>query len=162
MNTRAISRRRRQLLQWGGLSVTGMASWLGLPGVAQAAADFDRAMSARKVEDVYEALGIKLPGTSSDAITLVAPEVAENGALVPVEYAVKAPGIEYVGLMGENNPFPLIAVYEQVNPQAGFMAGSVRIRLGETSNVRVIVKTTTGVLTRVVPVKVTVGGCLNA
>jgi len=76
--------------------------------------------------------------TQSDAITVIAPDRAENGAVVQVAFKSDMPNIESMTLLVENNPTPLIARFlMEKGVKADF---TTRIKMAETSNVKVVVK----------------------
>ena len=115
------------------------------------------AFNARSPESVYAALGIKAPRESKD-IKIEVPDVAENGANVPVEILVNIPNLQRVLLIAEKNLFPLIAdisFTSQSEPWA-----EIKIKLAETSRVRVIAEAGGRLYTASRPVRVIVGGCL--
>lgn len=91
------------------------------------------------------------------AITLTAPEIAENGNTVPIE--VSAPGAQSVTLYADGNPVPNVATFKfgPLNPSRG---ASTRIRLAKTQNVVALAQMEDGSWQKaMVPVKVTIGGC---
>ena len=95
--------------------------------------------------------------TPSDQITLKVPEIAENGAVVPVTVSTTLGNVESISIVVENNPRSLAASFEI---SAGTLPDvSSRIKMGETSDVIAVVKTDTGVYSTSKQVKVTIGGC---
>ena len=93
----------------------------------------------------------------SDRITLKLPEIAENGAVVPVTIGTSLENVESISIVVEKNPRPLAASYEIA---AGVLPNiSSRIKMAETSRVMAVVKTDTGVYSTSRQVKVTLGGC---
>jgi sulfur-oxidizing protein SoxY len=115
------------------------------------------AFAARALPAMYKALGIEPGAAASSAIKLTAPDVAENGANVPIDVVVNLPAIERVLLIGEKNAFPLLLDVAWSAP--GPAAFDVRIKLGETANVRVIAVSGGQVHTVTREVRVTQGGC---
>jgi len=93
----------------------------------------------------------------SKDIAITAPDIAENGAVVPVAVTSKIPNTQSISIIAEKNPFPLAATFEIANGAESY--ASVRIKMGQTSNVRVIVKADGKFYTSAKEVKVTVGGC---
>ncbi|MGZ8198308.1 MAG: thiosulfate oxidation carrier protein SoxY, partial [Burkholderiales bacterium] len=85
------------------------------------------------------------------------PDIAENGAVVPVAITSKIPNTQSISILAEKNPFPLAATFDLANGADPY--ASVRLKLGQTSNVRAIVKADGKFYTAVKEVKVTVGGC---
>ncbi|MFC6638664.1 thiosulfate oxidation carrier protein SoxY [Sulfitobacter sp. JBTF-M27] len=95
--------------------------------------------------------------TAEGAITLTAPEIAENGNTVPIEVA--APGATMVALFADGNPTPKVATikFGPLNPTN---AASTRIRLAGTQNVVAIAQMEDGTFQKAsANVKVTIGGC---
>jgi sulfur-oxidizing protein SoxY len=90
-------------------------------------------------------------------IAITAPDIAENGAVVPVAVTSKIANTQAISILAEKNPFPLAASFDIANGAEPY--ASVRIKMGQTSNVRAIVKADGKFYTAVKEVKVTVGGC---
>lgn len=119
------------------------------------------------VEAVEKAMadfsGGKSPSDSS-ALTLTAPEIAENGNSVPISVAVDSPMtadayVESVIIMAEGNPNPEVITFN-FTPASGVAAASTRIRLAKTQNVIAMAKMSDGtILSAKSEVKVTIGGC---
>ena len=93
----------------------------------------------------------------SDQITLRLPEIAENGAVVPVTVGTSLENVESISIVVEKNPRPLAASFE-IMPGV-FPNISSRIKMAETSRVVAVVKTDTGIYSTSRAVKVTIGGC---
>jgi sulfur-oxidizing protein SoxY len=152
------SERRRILKGVGAAGAVTVAVAAGLlkPGAAFAA-DWNKA--AFEAKDLGAALkGVGGAGAADSAqITVKAPDIAENGAVVPVEVMSAIPGTEGIIIVGEKNGFPLLADFNLMNGAEGYV--STRIKLGTTSNVRAIVKAGGKVYTAAKEVKVTIGGC---
>jgi sulfur-oxidizing protein SoxY len=92
-------------------------------------------------------------------ITLDIPEIAENGASVPV--TVTAPGANAIALFATANPNPGIATFT-FGPLAARPVAATRIRLAQSQEVIAVAKLGDGsfVQTRA-DVMVTVGGCVG-
>ncbi|MFL4469274.1 thiosulfate oxidation carrier protein SoxY [Tateyamaria armeniaca] len=91
------------------------------------------------------------------AITLTAPEIAENGNTVPIE--VSAPGAVSITLFASGNPVPNVATFN-FGPLSGSRNASTRIRLATTQDVVAIAKMEDGSFQQATAnVKVTIGGC---
>jgi len=95
--------------------------------------------------------------TESDQITLKVPDIAENGAVVPVTVSTALSNVESISIMVENNPTPLVAMF-QLSPQS-IPDVSVRMKMGESSVVRAVVKADGKLYSASKEVKVTIGGC---
>lgn len=95
--------------------------------------------------------------TSTGALTLTAPEIAENGNSVPVEFL--APGAVSVVLFADGNPTPQVGGFT-FGPLSGSRFASTRIRLATTQNVIAVAQMEDGSFQRAsANVKVTIGGC---
>jgi len=114
------------------------------------------AFESKAVAEVLKALNASGAAESKD-IAITAPDIAENGAVVPVEITSRIPNTETISIIAEKNPFPLAATVEISNGSEPYTY--VRIKMGETANVRAIVKAGGRYYTAVKEVKVTVGGC---
>ncbi len=93
----------------------------------------------------------------SGAITLTAPEIAENGNTVPI--GVDAPGAVQITLFADGNPVPNVATFN-FGPLSASRSASTRIRLAQTQNVVAVAKMEDGSFQMAkAEVKVTIGGC---
>jgi sulfur-oxidizing protein SoxY len=151
---------RRTLLK--GASASGaLAVALGaglLKPVAAMAADWNKAaFEAKETAAAMKGLGATTAADSKD-LAIKAPDIAENGAVVPVDVASKIPNTVSLSVLVDKNPSPLSAFFEfaeGAEPEA-----SVRLKLSQTSNVKVVAKTADGKFyIAQKEVKVTVGGC---
>ena len=94
---------------------------------------------------------------ASDKIKLKAPEIAENGAVVPIQVSSTLENIESISILVEKNPTPLTAQFKMfpgLKPDF-----KIRVRMGETSKVIAVVKAGGKSYTTESEVKVTIGGC---
>jgi sulfur-oxidizing protein SoxY len=146
--------RRSALRMLGGLAV---AVALGALRPLQAlAAEWNKAaFDARAVPDTLKALGIA-GVVDSDKIELKAPEIAENGAIVPVEITSAIPGTQTLYVIAEKNPQPLVAQFDLSGIEPFI---STRIKMGESARIRAIVKAGGKFYSASREVKVTIGGC---
>lgn len=95
--------------------------------------------------------------TASDKIKLKVPEIAENGAVVPIQVSSTLENIESISILVEKNATPLTAQFKMfpgLKPDF-----KIRIRMGETSKVVAVVKAGGKSYTAESEVKVTIGGC---
>lgn len=95
--------------------------------------------------------------TTSEQISLRVPEIAENGAAVPVTISTTLENVETISIVVERNPRPLavsFALMSRALPEI-----SSRIKMAETSRVTAVVKTDGGIYSTSKDVKVTLGGC---
>lgn len=121
------------------------------------AADWNKAaFESKAAADAIKSLGASNLADSKD-IVITAPDIAENGAVVPVAVTSRIPNTQNIAIVAEKNPFPLAAAVDIANGGEGYV--SVRLKMGQTSNVRAIVKADGKFYTAVKEVKVTVGGC---
>ncbi len=150
--------KRRTFLQ-GTLaaSAAGVAASAGLltSGVVLAADDAPNAFTATSMEDALAIMGVT-PEESSD-ISIKAPEIAENGAVVPVTISTSIKGVSEIMIMVAGNPTPLAAVFRL--PEGTEPTASTRIKMGKTSDVVALVKAGDKTYSAKQEVKVTIGGC---
>ena len=154
-----MNTRRAVLTQSAQLA--GMLATLGLlPGVvqAQAAAGYSgAAFDAKTLAEVLKALGGAAPVESKD-VTITGPDIAENGAVVPVGAATTLAGVKRLLLLVEKNPTMLSAMFEVSDAVDANV--STRVKMGQTSNVFAVAMMGDGkVLYAAKEVKVTLGGC---
>ena len=95
--------------------------------------------------------------TPSDKIELKVPEIAENGAVVPVSIMTSLENVESISIVVEKNPRPMAATFEI--PPGTLPKIASRIKMGETSDVMAVIKTSNGIFSTAKEVKVTIGGC---
>ena len=151
-----MNRRRRAFLAYTGGA--GAAAALGLlPASAHAAAWNKSGFEAKASNDAIRNLGAGNLIESKD-ITITAPDIAENGAVVPIAVTSRIPNTQSISVLAEKNPFPLAATFDVANGAEPY--ASVRIKMGQTSHVRAVVKAADGrFYTASKEVKITVGGC---
>lgn len=151
-----MNRRRRSFLtmaaRLGGLAAAALLS----SRHALAAAWNKPGFEAKAANEAIKNLGAANLVESKD-ISITAPDIAENGAVVPVAVTSKIPNTQSISIIAEKNPFPLAATFDIANGAEGY--ASVRIKMGQTSNVRAVIKADGRFYTAAKEVKVTVGGC---
>ncbi|WP_232417974.1 thiosulfate oxidation carrier protein SoxY [Methyloversatilis thermotolerans] len=149
--------RREALKSTGAMGLFGVLVAAGLitPELAHAAWD-KAAFEAKSMEDVLKALGAGKPADSKD-VQLSGPDIAENGAVVPVGVKSALPGTEFVAILVEKNPNMLAASFTL--PEGTAADVSTRIKMGQTSNVYALVKAGGSYYMTVKEIKVTLGGC---
>jgi sulfur-oxidizing protein SoxY len=144
----------RRLFIQGSLALAAVAA---IPRVLLAMAWPEKAFAS----DAASAAMTELFGTDqttvTDAITLGAPEIAENGAVVPISIETTLQNVQSVSIVVEKNPRPLAVSFEI--PPATQADVACRIKMGETSQVMAVVKTDKGLFSATKEVKVTIGGC---
>lgn len=134
------------------------AGWLPQVALAQQAGAWNKAaFDAKSMDELMKALGSSAPAESKD-VTLTAPDIAENGAVVPVAVATTLPGVKKLLLLVEKNPSLLSAAFDVTDSvEANF---GTRVKMGQTSNVFAVAITADGkALFAQKEVKVTLGGC---
>lgn len=147
---------RREMLARSAAVAALLASAGMLPAHAQAAWN-KAAFDAKKIDDVIKALGIAKPVESAE-ISFTAPDIAENGAVVPIAASTTLPGVKRIAFLIEKNPTTLAGVFEFSD--AVETSVSTRVKMAQTSNVLAVAITGDGkVLFAQKEVKVTLGGC---
>ena len=133
------------------LGATGLVPRLALAAWPQAA------FEAKSIADAVKALGGSAPVASTE-VTFTGPDIAENGAVVPVGASTTAAGATRLLLLVEKNPNALAAVFDltdAIEPNI-----STRVKMAQTSNVYAVAMMSDGrVLYAAKEIKVTLGGC---
>ncbi len=149
--------KRRQTIKAGSsLALVAAAISAGvLP--TSAFADWNKAaFEAKNMADVLKALGGASAEKSAD-IVITAPDIAENGAVVPVAVASKIAGTQSISILVEKNPSSLAAEFDILpgtEPNVG-----TRVKMGQSSNVHAVVKAGGKYYVATKEIKVTLGGC---
>ncbi len=115
------------------------------------------AYEAKSVQDALKNLFGSELTDASDAIAIKAPEIAENGAVVPVTIETSMKSIESISIIAEKNQTPLIASFTLAANAKPTV--STRIKMGQTGNVIAVVKANGKLYSARKEVKVTIGGC---
>jgi len=153
------SMKRRTFLKGSvAVGVIGTALGAGLltPRVVMAAWP-KNAFEAKSVDAALDALTGSHALEGSDKISIRAPDIAENGAVVPVSVTTDIPNIESISILAEKNANPLTASFVLGKGALGFV--STRIKMGKTSSVIAVVKAGGKLYSTGKEVKVTIGGC---
>ena len=147
---------RREMLARSA-ALAGLMAAAGLLPQSAMAAWNQAAFEAKSVADVMKALGAAAPVESKD-VTITGPDIAENGAVVPVGASTTLPGVKRLLIMIEKNPALLAAAFdvtESIEP-----AFTTRVKMNQSSNVIAVAMMADGkVLYAQKEVKVTLGGC---
>jgi sulfur-oxidizing protein SoxY len=138
---------RRSLLAWFGLLLAKPLSVL---------AAWNEAFGAKTAADALKTIGATGAAPSKD-IVIEAPQIAENGAVVPIEISSNVPGTTSIAVVIEKNPFPLAGKFEFKEGALPFV--KLNVKMGETSDVRVIAFAGGKQFTATREIKVTIGGC---
>ncbi len=144
----------RRLFIQGILAAAALAA---LPRVLLAMAWPEKAFGSKAASEAMSELFGTDQTTPSDAITLGVPEIAENGAVVPISVETTLQGVQSVSIVVEKNPRPLVVSFELSPVTQPDVA--CRIKMAETSQVMAVVKTENGLFSAAKKVKVTIGGC---
>lgn len=149
--------RRTLLKRTLALSAVSVAASAGLLVPGQALAVYPKA--AFEAKDSASALSAALGSGNyehSDDIKIKAPDIAENGAVVPVTISSGLADVESISLLSESNSSPMVASFNMHDSQAYV---STRIKMGKTGNVLAVVKSGGKLYANKKEVKVTIGGC---
>lgn len=147
---------RRQMLSRSA-ALAGLLAGAGLLPKAAQAAWTQAAFDAKTMAEAVKALGGSAPAQSKD-VTLSGPDIAENGAVVPVGMATTLPGVKRLLLLVEKNPSALSAVFDLSDAVEANL--NTRIKMAQSSNVFAVAMMADGkVLYAVKEIKVTLGGC---
>ena len=129
----------------------------GLFGPARALAAWNKgAFEAQSAADAMKALGLSNVQDSKD-ILIRAPDIAENGAVVPIDITSNIPGTTSIAVFIEKNPFPYAGSFDVSQGAVPYV--HLRVKVGESSPVRVVVTAGGKHYTSAKEVKVTIGGC---
>jgi sulfur-oxidizing protein SoxY len=147
---------RREMLARSA-TVAGLMASAGLwPAVARAEWN-QAAFDAKTLADAVKALGGAAPSESKD-VTVTGPDIAENGAVVPVGASTALPGVKRMLILIEKNPSVLAAAFDVTDAvDANF---ATRVKMNQSSNVFAVAMMADGnVLFAQKEIKVTLGGC---
>ena len=133
-----------------------LAAGAALPLRALAAASNKEAFQAKSAADALKNLGVGA-GTESKDIAIEAPQIAENGAVVPIEITSNIPGTTSIAVVLEKNPFPLAAKFDFLEGAAPYV--KLNVKMAETSDVRVVATAGGRHHSATKEIKVTIGGC---
>ena len=149
--------RRREVLKTGG-GALALAAAAGIirPREVLAQEWNKAAFETKNVAETVKALGGS-GSTPSSAIEITAPDIAENGAVVPIAVESKLPRTQAVAILIEKNPNTLSAEFEIPAGTDPFV--STRVKMAETSNVYALVIADGKYFHAVKEIKVTIGGC---
>jgi sulfur-oxidizing protein SoxY len=137
-------------------TLLGAAAAVLLKPFAVLAAWNESAFGAKTPQDALKGIGAANAPLSKD-IVIEAPQIAENGAVVPIEITSNIPGTTSIAVVLEKNPFPLAAKFD-------FMEGALpyvklNVKMAETADVRVVATAGGKHHAATKEIKVTIGGC---
>jgi sulfur-oxidizing protein SoxY len=154
-----FSATRRLILQGAGaVALVGLGNLPFLPSALAAANDKypEDAFKAKSEADAIKVLYGKTP-EPSDKVKMDAPEIAENGAVVPISVTTTLADVTSISILVSENPVALVATYRI--PAGTLPSVGNRIKMAKTSNVIVVVEAGGKLYSANKEVKVTVGGC---
>ena len=138
------------------LGLLAGAGWLA-PGEAAAQAWNKSAFEAKTMDEAVKAMGGAAPAQSKDIAFVSTPDIAENGAVVPVGVTSAIPKTESIAILIEKNPNMLAASFDI--PAGTDPSISTRVKMGQSSNVYALVKADGKYYVASKEIKVTLGGC---
>jgi sulfur-oxidizing protein SoxY len=153
--------KRREVLKTGGgvtlLTLLAAAGWL-TPGDAVAADWNKAAFETKTMDETMKALGGSgAPAQSKDITFFATPDIAENGAVVPIGVTSNLPKTDAIAILVEKNPNMLAALFEL--PVGTEASVSTRVKMGQSSNVYALVRADGKYHVASKEIKVTLGGC---
>jgi sulfur-oxidizing protein SoxY len=152
---------RRNLLKTGGgatlLTLLAAAGWLRSAD-AQAADDWNKAaFEAKTMDETVKAFGGGAPAQSKDIVFVSTPDIAENGAVVPIGITSSIPKTASIAILIEKNPNMLAANFDI--PPGTDPSITTRVKMGQSSNVYALVMADGKYYVASKEIKVTLGGC---
>ena len=151
-----MNQQRRDVMRIS--TVLGLAFSAGIltPADVFAAEWSSKVFDAKTLEDAVKALGANGFAMSTDVL-ITAPDIAENGAVVPITMISKLPHTEYMAILVEKNPNAMAASFNLAPGTEPFI--NTRVKMGGTSNVYALVKADGKWAAASKEIKVTLGGC---
>ena len=152
-----MNQQRRDALRISTVMSLAIAAGLLKPSDVFAADDWNKAaFDGKSVADAQKALGATGAGASKD-VSIVAPDIAENGAVVPVGVASALANVQQIAILVEKNPNPLAGNF--ILPAGTEGVVNTRVKMGQTSNIHALVKADGKWYLATKEIKVTLGGC---
>ena len=139
-----------------GALAAALASGLLKPERVLAANWNKDAFQSKSAVDAVARIGASNAVASKD-VMIDAPEIAENGAVVPIEVTSNVPGTTSIAVLIEKNPFPLAGKFDFMDGAVPF--AKLNVKMGESSIVRVVAEAGGKHYVATREVKVTIGGC---
>ncbi len=147
---------RREMLQRSA-AVAGMLAGVGLWPQTALASWNKAAFEAKTMAELMKAMGSAAPVESKDVV-ITGPDIAENGAVVPVGCSSSLPGVKKLMILVEKNPNMLCAMFDVTD--AVEPSFTTRVKMGQSSDVYAVAITADNrVLFSRKEIKVTLGGC---
>jgi sulfur-oxidizing protein SoxY len=153
-----MNQSRREMLKTSGASVMALAASAGVfkAGDVRAEEWNKAAFDTKSLQDTVKAFG-GAAATETKDIAITSPDIAENGAVVPVAVMSKLGKTESISILVEKNPNALSASFDIPGGTEPFV--STRVKMGQTSNVYALVKADGKYFYATKEIKVTLGGC---
>ncbi|WP_407178075.1 thiosulfate oxidation carrier protein SoxY [Bradyrhizobium sp. STM 3562] len=153
-----FSATRRLILQGAGaVALAGLGNLIALPALAAANDKYpEDAFKQKGDKDAIQALYGR-SAEASDKVKLDAPEIAENGAVVPISVTTTLENVTSISFLVSGNPNALAASYQI--PEGTLPVVANRLKMQQTSNVIAVVEAGGKLYSATKEVKVTVGGC---
>jgi len=153
-----MNNQRRNVLKTGsGAALLTVLAAAGIITPGMALADWNKAaFDAKSMADTLKAIGAGTPTDSKD-VQVTGPDIAENGAVVPVGVSSTLPNVTMVAILIEKNPNTLSATFNL--PEGTEANVQTRVKMGQTSNVYALVKSDGKFFMATKEIKVTLGGC---
>ena len=148
---------RREFLKTGG-GLVGLLLAAGFlePGTLRAEEWNKAAFESKKLEDLVKALGGGALAQSEE-IAIIAPDIAENGAVVPIGIASKLADTRIIAIAIEKNPNMLASVFDI--PRGTLAEVQTRVKMAQTCNVYALVEAGGKFQYAAKEIKITLGGC---
>ena len=153
-----MNNQRRNVLKTGsGAALLSLLVSAGMIIPGSALAEWQQsAFDAKSMADTLKALGATAPLDSKD-IQITGPDIADNGAVVPVGVASTLPSVTMIAILIEKNPKILAACFDL--PEGTEADIRTRVKMGESSNIYALVKSDGKFFLAAKEVKVILGGC---
>ena len=153
-----MNNQRRNVLKSGsGAALLTVLASAGIITPGMALADWNKAaFDAKSMADTLKAIGAGTPADSKD-VQVTGPDIAENGAVVPVGVSSTLPNVTMVAILIEKNPNALSATFNL--PEGTEANVQTRVKMGQTSNVYALVRSDGKFFMATKEIKVTLGGC---
>jgi len=153
-----MNNQRRNVLNPGsGAALLTVLAAAGIIKPGMALAEWNKAaFDAKSMADTLKAMGVGSPADSKD-VQVTGPDIAENGAVVPVGVSSTLPNVTMVAILIEKNPNALAATFTL--PEGTEANVQTRVKMGQTSNVYALVKSDGKFFMATKEIKVTLGGC---
>jgi sulfur-oxidizing protein SoxY len=148
--------RRRQFLRTTSGVVSALLAMAVVGPEARAEEWNKAAFQAKDLEELVKVLG-GAGAQESDQVSLIAPDIAENGAVVPIEVRSRLANTVAIAVLVEKNPNVLAAMFSI--PQGTLPELQTRVKMAMTCNLYAIVRAQAGFCYAAKEIKVTLGGC---